>query len=105
MPATRTVVYKIAKLHPDQVERYQQLHDEIPMENERHMQESGIISLRIFGSGLTLFMIVETDSALETPDRFIDLAAEQRWHDLTGICFSEKWEDMKEVYTFMRSDD
>lgn len=99
----KTIV-KIAKLHPDKVEFYQKLHDEIPELNKKHMQEAGIVSLRIFREGLTLFMIVESDPALAVQGRYIDQAAEARWHELTGECFSQIWEDADEIYTFVREE-
>ncbi|MFC5406345.1 L-rhamnose mutarotase [Cohnella soli] len=59
MATNRIVEVKVAQLHPERVERYEQLHRDIPEVKERHMRETGIVSLRIFREGLTLFMIVE----------------------------------------------
>lgn len=98
MAANRVSEIKVAHLHPDQVERYEQLHRDIPAGNEQHMQEAGIVSLRIFREGLTLFMIVESDSSLALPDRVIDHQLEEEWHRLTGECFSKTWQDASEIY-------
>ncbi|WP_054027457.1 L-rhamnose mutarotase [Bacillus sp. FJAT-28004] len=105
MSTTRTIVCKIAKLYADQVEHYEQLHNEIPELNKKYMQEAGIISLRIFREGLSLFMIVESDSMLEVPDRFVDPVVEERWQQLTGACFWNTWEDANEIFTFTRRED
>lgn len=104
MSTTHTIVYKTAKLHADQVEQYEQLHNEIPELNKQYMQESGIISLRIFRDGLNLFMIVEADSKFEVLDRVVDAAVEERWQQLTGACFSEMWVDANEIFTFTRKE-
>lgn len=93
---------KVAKLHPDKIERYEQLHRDIPAGNVKHMQEGGMISLRIFREGLTLFMIVEKDPTLELPDRVIDQALGEEWHRVTGECFAEFWRDATEIYRFAR---
>ncbi|WP_152392008.1 L-rhamnose mutarotase [Paenibacillus guangzhouensis] len=98
MEANRVTEIKVAHLHPDQVQRYEQLHRDIPAGNERHMREAGIVSLRIFREGLTLFMIVESDPSLALPDRVIDHALEEEWHLLTGKCFSKVWRDASEIY-------
>ena len=98
MAANRVTEIKVAHLHPDQVERYEQLHRDIPAGNEQHMREAGIVSLRIFREGLTLFMIVESDSSLALPDRVIDHQLEEEWHRLTGECFSKTWQDTSEIY-------
>ncbi|MFC5404066.1 L-rhamnose mutarotase [Cohnella soli] len=93
---------KVARLHPDQVERYEQLHRDIPADNEKHMREAGIASLRIFREGLTLFMIVESDPSLVVPDRVVDLQLEEEWHRLTGECFASFWQDAVGVYRLER---
>jgi len=62
------------------------------------MREAGIVSLRIFRERRTLFMIVESDSSLALPDRFIDHALEEEWHRLTGECFSQGWRETSEIY-------
>lgn len=90
---------KVAHLLPEQVERYEQLHRDIPAANEKHMREAGIVSLRIFREGLILFMIVESDSSIALPDRVIDHQLEEEWHRLTGECFSKVWQDAYEVYS------
>ncbi|MCD9023512.1 L-rhamnose mutarotase [Cohnella silvisoli] len=94
----RITEIKVAHLHPDQVERYEQLHRDIPAMNEKHMREAGIVSLRIFREGLTLFMIVESDPSQALPERVIDHHLEEEWHRLTGVCFSEIWQDACEIY-------
>ncbi|QJD86842.1 L-rhamnose mutarotase [Cohnella herbarum] len=98
MAANRITQVKVAHLHPDQVMRYEQLHREIPAGNEKHMREAGIVSLRIFREGYTLFMIVESDPSSAIPDQVIDHQLEEEWHRLTGVCFSEMWKDASEVY-------
>ncbi|NIK78746.1 L-rhamnose mutarotase [Paenibacillus castaneae] len=105
MSTTRTIECKIAKLYADQVEHYEQLHNEIPELNKKYMQEAGIISLRIFRDGLSLFMIVESDSTFEVQGRFVDPVVERRWQQLTGACFSEMWVDANEIFTFTRRED
>jgi len=104
MAANRVTEIKVAHLHPDQVERYEQLHRDIPAGNEQHMREAGIISLRIFREGLTLFMVVESDPSLALPDRVIDHELEEEWHRLTGECFSYIWWDASEIYKLHRED-
>ncbi|WP_308635297.1 L-rhamnose mutarotase [Paenibacillus silvisoli] len=105
MNSTKTTIFKVAKLHPNKVDLYQQLHDEIPPANLKHMQEAGIVSLRIFREGSTLFMVVESDMALEMPNRVVDQAVEERWKTLTGECFAEFWQDAGEIYIFSRKED
>ncbi|AZN43146.1 L-rhamnose mutarotase [Paenibacillus albus] len=100
MNATRQTMIRTAKLQPDKVDLYQKLHDGIPDINLKHMREAGIVSLRIFREGLTLFMIVETDSALEVSDRVVARELEERWHRLTGDCFAEFWTDANEIFNF-----
>lgn len=104
MTSTRQTEIKVAHLQPDQVDRYEQLHRDIPAGNEKHMREAGIVSLRIFREGLTLFMIVESDPSLAIPDRVIDIQLEEEWHRLTGECFSSIWQDAKEIYRFQREE-
>ncbi|OAB32499.1 hypothetical protein PMSD_16040 [Paenibacillus macquariensis subsp. defensor] len=105
MSTTRTIGFKIAKLYADQVKHYEQLHNEIPERNKKYMQEAGIISLRIFRDGVSLFMVVEADSMFEAPERFVDPVVEERWQQLTGACFSEMWVDANEIYAFTRRED
>ena len=100
MAANRVTEIKVAHLHPHQVQRYEQLHRNIPAGNEKHMRESGIVSLRIFREGLTLFMIVESDPSLALPGWVIDRQLEEAWHRLTGECFSKTWRDASEIYKF-----
>ncbi|MGZ9583203.1 L-rhamnose mutarotase [Paenibacillus marinisediminis] len=102
MAANVITEVRVAQLHPDQVERYEQLHREIPAGNEKHMREAGIVSLRIFREGLVLFMIVESDSSLALPDRIVDQRLEEEWHRLTGECFSKTWQVASEVYRLHR---
>ena len=102
MATNRIMEVKVAQLHPEQVERYEQLHRDIPAANEKHMREAGIVSLRIFREGLTLFMIVESDPSQAIPDRVVDQQLEEAWHRQTGECFSQIWQDAVEVYRLDR---
>ncbi|MCC3375926.1 L-rhamnose mutarotase [Cohnella sp. REN36] len=104
MSANKMTQVKVAFLHPDQVERYEQLHRDIPAGNEKHMREAGIVSLRIYREGLTLFMIVESDPSLALSDRLVDERLEEEWHRLTGECFSKIWQDASEIYRLHRND-
>lgn len=104
MAANRITEIKVAHLHPDQVERYEQLHRDIPAGIEKHIREAGTVSLRIFREGLTLYMIIESDPSLLIPDRVIDNMLEEEWHRLTGECFSKTWQDASEVYRFHNED-
>ncbi len=104
METNRMTTIKVAHLHADQVERYEQLHRDIPAGNEKHMREAGIVSLRIFREGLILFMIVETDLSLEIPTRIVDQQLEEEWRRLTSACFSSFWQDANEIYRFQREE-
>jgi len=91
----------LATLHPESIQRYQDLHDALPAANRRNMLEGGYQSLTIHRLGLTLVMILEIDEGRALPNRGVDLDAEQRWHDLTAPCFAVPWQDMTLIYTLM----
>jgi len=101
MNTTPTRLIKIATLHPESVQRYQDLHDALPEANRRHMLEGGYQSLTIHRHGLTLVMILEVDERKALSGRVVDREAEQRWHDLTAPCFAQPWQDLSLVYTLM----
>lgn len=97
MPTTQI---KIATLHPDMIARYEQLHNEIPEQNLRHMREGGYCALRIFRHGTTLVMLAEFDEALMVSDRVVDEAAEVDWYQKTSECFATPWTDAPEIFRF-----
>lgn len=90
---------KIAKLHLDQIEEYEQLHRNIPEAIEKHLREMGVTSLRIYREGANLVMIVDKDSETEKKDRMIHEAIVSEWNRLTGNCFVEFWKDVNEIYS------
>jgi len=105
MKTSPTILVKMAILHPDSVQRYQDLHDALPEANRRNMLEGGYRSLTIHRIGLTLVMTLEIDESAALPNRVVDLDAEQRWHDLTAPCFAQPWQDLTLIYSLTPLED
>jgi L-rhamnose mutarotase len=94
--AATTVFF--ARLNPDKAERYRELHDRIPAQIETHLREDGIESLAIYGSGLSLCMIVRKHEGMEASERSFDEALERWWQRETGECFASFWEPAELIY-------
>lgn len=94
---------KIAKLHADQIEQYEQLHRNIPAEIEKHLSERGFTSIRIFRIGTDLVMIMDIDPDTEKKDRVIDEVIVSEWNRLTGDCFAAVWKDATEIYSLSKN--
>lgn len=84
---------KIAKLHPDQIEQYEQLHTNMPAEMDQVLRERFTL-IRLFRVGTDLVMIQDIDPGLEKKDRTFDEAIVSEWNRLVG-----NWRDVTEIYT------
>ncbi|QGQ94568.1 L-rhamnose mutarotase [Paenibacillus psychroresistens] len=94
-----TMKLRVATLHPDKIDEYERLHNEIPEMNIKHIREAGYAKLQIFRQGLQLMMYLEWDSTTEIPDRFVDEEVEAAWHRLTEPCFSRTWEEVPMIFS------
>ncbi|MBP1993188.1 L-rhamnose mutarotase [Paenibacillus eucommiae] len=92
---------RVAVLHPDKIEEYERLHNEIPEQIERHMKEAGCKKLHIFRQGTHLWMYVELDESEAVAGRIVDEEMEREWHALTGDCFVNMWQEVPMVYSFI----
>ncbi|PWV95845.1 L-rhamnose mutarotase [Paenibacillus cellulosilyticus] len=87
-----------AVLKPDQVERYERLHNEQPAAIAAQLHDKGFVNLNIYRSGLAVFMTWEIDPDRIIPDRIVREHAEREWDRLTGDCFAEGWTRVPLIY-------
>src|SRR4051794_20390148 len=96
---------RVATLHPDKIEEYERLHNEIPEQNKKHIRESGYKRLQIFRQGTQLMMYLEWDTSAVILNRQIDEEAEEQWMRLTESCFAKMWEEVPIIFNFFVADE
>ena len=89
---------RVAELHPEQIERYEQLHREIPRANLEGIYRAGVGKMQIFRHGNLLVMYTEENEASVQPPTPETEAAGQRWRTLTEPLFSQPWADVPLIF-------
>jgi L-rhamnose mutarotase len=94
----QTTVY-LATLSPGKIDRYRELHDQIPEQIERHLREDGIVSLEIYLTDDKAIMVVRRNPSHAEPHRNFDEKLEQWWQQETGQCFESFWQASPLIYS------
>lgn len=94
----QTKVY-CARLLKDRIDRYRELHDQIPEQIERHLREDGIVSLDIYLDGDAVMMIVRRNPNQSAAHKNFDEKLEQWWQRETGQCFETFWQPSTPIYS------
>lgn len=87
----------IARLKPDQIARYEDLHASFPAANRAEMRAAGFDVVDIYRAGDVLAMIVEISGPIDPG--FAESSLDRAWQAMVGPCLAQSWQDARPVFT------
>ena len=88
----------IARLHPDKVALYEQIHDGMTEPHADSIRR-GYDRLDIHRQGTLLVMLVERKPGPPPEPTAEDKATAERWHASLAECFAEIWQPADEIFS------
>jgi hypothetical protein len=92
--------YQIARLRPDKIARYEQIHAEQDVDHKASMWRAGYRYLEIWRCGEHLVLAAERVPMSERNPIPGDEEVARAWHAALRDCFAEDWQPLTAIYRF-----